>query len=313
MRVCQFRHIRKYSSNIAHLFALGKRIFATTTYFCYHVNMDRKINKKTTPKRRTAANKRAASDPKRTRTMAIAAGVLLVLLIAVLLHGGNKTSSVKPLIDAPLSEEEAKEVVYTQGVDVSNYQGDIDFDVLHEQGIQFVFIKATEGNAWVDQRFAANWAAAKACDGMRYGAYHFMSFRTPGSEQAASFIDTVPKDRHALPPVVDIELYEEFINDPPSQEHFRETLDPILTAMEDQYGKQPIIYTTAYVYTRYIQNNYDNPIWIADHSLPAALPDGSPWLFCQYSYEGVLDGYNGEASYIDLDVFNGSLEELEDL
>ena len=276
--------------------------------------MNRKITKHTTASAsRTAGKKHAGADSKRTRIMAITAGVLLVLLIAVLLRGGNNTSSIKPLIDVPLTEEETKEVVYTQGVDISNYQGDIDFDVLHEQGIQFVFIKATEGNAWVDPRFTENWAAAKNTNGLRYGAYHFMSFRTPGSEQAASFIDTVPKDKHALPPVVDIELYDEFINNPPSSEYFRSTLDPILSAMEERYGKQPILYTTAYVYERYIQGVYDNPIWIADHSLPAALPDGNPWLFCQYSYEGQLDGYNGEEPYIDLDVFNGSVEDLKDL
>jgi lysozyme len=246
--------------------------------------------------------------------MAIAAAAVLLLLIAVLLQSGRDTvSSIKPLIDVPLSEEQTGEVVYTQGVDVSNYQGEIDFDVLHEQGIQFVFIKATEGNSWVDQRFQENWKKASRCKGLRYGAYHFMSFRTPGSEQASSFINTVPKDKDALPPVVDIELYEEFINSPPSQEHFQETLNPILEAMEKQYGKTPILYTTSYVYNRYILGNYDNPIWIADHSLPAALPDGTPWLFCQYSYEGQLEGYDGEEPYIDLDVFNGSPEQLQEL
>jgi GH25 family lysozyme M1 (1,4-beta-N-acetylmuramidase) len=84
-------------------------------------------------------------------------------------------------------------------------------------------------------------------------------------------------------------------------------------ALEKEYGKKPIIYTTTHIYGRYIQGVYDNPIWIADHSLPAALPDGNPWLFCQYSYEGELDGYSGSESHIDLDVFNGSPEELQNL
>lgn len=268
--------------------------------------MSRKIIKRTTASA-------AKASARRRRNLAIAAACLLFLLLAGLLHHGNSSSSIKPLIDVPLSEEETEEVVYTQGVDVSNYQGDIDFEVLHEQGIQFAFIKATEGNAWVDQRFSRNWENASKCKGLRYGAYHFMSFRTPGMEQAVNFTSTVPKDKQALPPVVDIELYEEFINSPPSQEHFEATLDPILEAMEKEYGKTPILYTTAYVYERYLQGTYDNPIWIADHSLPPALPDGTPWMFCQYTYEGQLDGYNGEEPYIDLDVFNGSPEELNDL
>lgn len=246
--------------------------------------------------------------------MAVIAGAAVLLLLILILHShGNNGSVIKPLIDVPLTEEEEEDVVYTQGVDVSSYQGEIDWETLQAQGIQFVFIKATEGNAWVDPRFKKNWKGASKCDGLRFGAYHFMSFRTSGEEQAASFIDTVPKNKHALPPVIDIELYDEFVERPPTSKHFRETLDPILEALEERYGKQPIIYTNTYVYEWYIEGNYDNPIWIADLSLPRKLPDGNPWLFCQYSYEGQLEGYEGEEEYIDLDVFNGSVEELQDL
>ncbi|MCR5134385.1 MAG: glycosyl hydrolase family 25 [Clostridiales bacterium] len=278
---------------------------------------DRKNKPHTTPSRkvRRRTGKKQAGMRFQPRPLSVLfVLVLLSMVLVIALHGrGDASSSVKPLIDVPLSEEETEEVVYTQGVDVSNYQGEIDFEVLHEQGVQFAFIKATEGNAWVDQRFSQNWENASRCEGLRYGAYHFMSFRTSGKEQAANFISTVPKDKHALPPVVDIELYQEFIDSPPSQEHFEETLDPILEALEKEYGKTPILYTTAYVYDRYILGRYDNPIWIADHSLPRTLPDGTPWMFCQYTYEGQLDGYDGEEPYIDLDVFNGSPEELNKL
>ena len=267
-------------------------------------------------KRKKAGRKsgRTGKVTGRTRAAILFTGAAILLLFLLLLHGiGKSHSVVKPLIDVPLSEEQTEEVVYTQGVDVSNYQGDINFETLQEQGIQFVFIKATEGNAWIDERFKQNWKAASKCSGLRYGAYHFMSFRTSGEEQAANFINTVPKDKDALPPVVDIELYDEFAVTPPSRDHFEATLDPILTALEEEYGKKPIIYTTTHIYSNYISRRYDNPVWIADHSLPAALPDGEPWLFCQYSYEGVLDGYDGEEPCIDLDVFNGSVEELQEL
>lgn len=276
--------------------------------------MTEKKNHRTTTNRRKRNRQANATKAGSLRMALLCTGVAVVLFIVLILHGhGNNGSVLKPLIDVPLTEEETEEVVYTQGVDVSNYQGEIDWPTLQAQGIQFAYIKATEGNAWVDQRFAENWEGASSCDGLRYGAYHFMSFRTPGKEQAANFINTVPKDKHALPPVVDIELYDEFINDPPTSQYFWDTLNPILNALEEKYGKQPVIYTTTYIYERYLQGIYDNPIWIADHSLPATLPDGTRWTFCQYSYEGQLDGYDGEEIYIDLDVFNGTVEELQEL
>lgn len=265
-------------------------------------------------KKGTAKHHKKAVKISRAHMIALSAAVCLLLMIIGLgLNGRGGGASIKPLIDVPLTEEQTEEVVYTQGVDVSNYQGDIDWDVLQEQGVFFAYIKATEGNSWVDPRFSQNWEGASGCKGMRYGAYHFMSFRTAGTEQAESFISVVPKDKNALPPVVDIELYDEFINAPPTQEHFQQTLDPILAALEERYGKQPVIYTTTHIYNYYIAGNYDNPIWIADHSLSPALPDGNPWLFCQYTYEGQLEGYSGEEPYIDLDVFNGTPDELDKL
>ncbi|MCW5953083.1 MAG: lysozyme, partial [Propionibacteriaceae bacterium] len=68
------------------------------------------------------------------------------------------------------------------GVDVSRYQGEIDWPVLAAQGIEFAFIKATEGSSYVDPRFAANLEGASAA-GLRAGAYHFFSFESAGATQ----------------------------------------------------------------------------------------------------------------------------------
>ncbi|RYH05608.1 MAG: hypothetical protein EON57_07475, partial [Alphaproteobacteria bacterium] len=58
------------------------------------------------------------------------------------------------------------------GIDVSKYQGDIDWDTARKGGVSFAYLKATEGGDRVDQRFAENWRAARAA-GMPRGAYHF--------------------------------------------------------------------------------------------------------------------------------------------
>ena len=103
------------------------------------------------------------------------------------------------------------------GVDVSVYQGEVDWAVLAGQGVDFAFIKATEGSSLQDVRFAENWTNAQAA-GVRVGAYHFFSYDSPGETQADNFIDAVPVTPGALPPVVDIEFYGDNLEHPPEKE-----------------------------------------------------------------------------------------------
>ena len=109
-----------------------------------------------------------------------------------------------------LSHESNPEQWEVFGVDVSSYQGAVDWPVLADQGVDFAFIKATEGSTLRDGRFADNWAGAQAA-GVRAGAYHFLSYDTPGETQADNFIDLVPVTEGALPPVVDIEFYGDYL------------------------------------------------------------------------------------------------------
>lgn len=93
-----------------------------------------------------------------------------------------------------------------RGVDVSAYQGQIDWETLADQGLSFAFIKATEGSSFEDPRFRENWTGARSA-GLRVGAYHFFSFDSPGASQAQNFIGAVQGFEGMLPPVVDVELY----------------------------------------------------------------------------------------------------------
>ena len=192
-----------------------------------------------------------------------------------------------------------------RGIDVSHYQGNIDWPTLADQNISFVFIKATEGSSHVDKNFAYNWAGARDTH-LKVGAYHFMSFESSGESQAENFISNVPRKSNALPPVVDLELYGNFISSHPSQETVDSIISPLLEKLEAHYGKKPIIYTTSALYKQYVKGNYDNDIWLADLSFPKTLPDGSDWKFLQYSFEGKLEGYSGYLPHLDLNVYNGS-------
>ena len=81
----------------------------------------------------------------------------------------------------------------SQGIDVSHHQGPIEWPLLPRQGVDFAYIKATEGGDFRDSAFAANWAGARAA-GIARGAYHFFTLCRSGADQAANFIAAVPAD-----------------------------------------------------------------------------------------------------------------------
>ena len=198
-----------------------------------------------------------------------------------------------------------------RGVDVSKYQGEIDWERIAEQNIEFAFIKATEGSSHVDQKFAINWANSLKTD-MKIGAYHFFSYDSNGKTQAQNFMQNVPIREGTLPPVVDVEFYDDKEQNLPDKKETVVILHDMLTALEKHYKKKPIIYTTQKAYNLYIKDDFsDYPLWIRNVWYPASFTVGDSWAFWQYSDKGILDGYDGDEKFIDLNFFNGSKEQLE--
>lgn len=193
------------------------------------------------------------------------------------------------------------------GVDVSNYQGDIDWNVLEKQGVRFAFIKATEGSGHVDESVRKNLENAAETN-IKLSAYHFFSFDSAGETQAANYISTVPADDIDMPPVVDIEYYADKRKNKPSKEEAESVLRPLLLELEEYYGVKPIIYTTFPVYCRYVKDNFSEyPLWIRSVNFE---PDLIEWKFWQYCDSGELEGYNGDEKCIDFNVYNGTEEEF---
>ena len=196
------------------------------------------------------------------------------------------------------------------GVDVSSYQGEGDWQELARQGVQFAFIKATEGSGSTDRYFLQNWTGAQDA-GVWAGAYHFFSYDSPGETQAKNFIDLVPLTPGMLPPVVDIEFYGDKLQNPPSREETEAILKPLLVCLEEYYGQKPILYATYRSYRLYLEGGYEEyPLWI---TRPLFAPIDKNWTFWQYSHSAHLSGYEGREEHIDLNVFRGTLEELDRL
>ena len=198
-----------------------------------------------------------------------------------------------------------------QGVDVSHYQGKIDWHKLAGQDIDFAFIKATEGCTHLDEKFTVNWRNASKED-MMVGAYHFFSFDSPGDSQAEWFIQNVGSLSGKLAPVVDAEYYGKKNENPPGEGVVRHNLQKILSRLEGEYHIKPILYTTYSFYRRYIQGCFEGyPIWIRNVYYSPDLDFGSSWTFWQYTDQAELSGYKGKEKCIDKNVFCGNREELK--
>ena len=190
-----------------------------------------------------------------------------------------------------------------KGVDVSSYQGDIDWNVLAGQGIDFAYIKATEGSYNVDRCFEANWLNASKTD-LRIGAYHFFSFESSGKKQAALFCSTVESVPGMLPPVIDVEFYGPFhdVNDTAVNEVKKE-LRSMIDILTEHYGVKPVIYVSSDTYESIVKDDFsDCGIWY--RSVYKPVPKDVDWTIWQYSNRHVLKGYKGTERYIDMNVFS---------
>ena len=193
------------------------------------------------------------------------------------------------------------------GIDISHYQGEVDWKMLKQtrQGqfpINFVFMKATEGGDFSDDKFVANFDSARA-HGFIRGAYHFYNPKTDAHKQADFFIQSVKLEPGDLPPVLDIEKKGRDVK------KLQQDLKVWLRKVESHYGVKPIIYASYKFKTRYLNDSVFNtyPYWIAHYYVDSVQYQGE-WKFWQHTDVGTLPGIEEK---VDLNIFNGSLQDLK--
>lgn len=197
------------------------------------------------------------------------------------------------------------------GVDVSYWQGDINWRQIRGAGTEFAFIKATEGGDWLDPKFHENYTAAKAA-GIPASGYHFWYFCRPVEDQIQWYMDNVPVDPAALPPVLDMEwnAYSKTCRIRPGKEIVIPQMRQWLNAIEQHYGKRPIIYTSVDFHAdRLVGEFEDYPLWVrsvAGH--PSTRYGDRVWTFWQYTGTGRLPGVEGD---IDRNVFFGDRQQWQ--
>ena len=191
------------------------------------------------------------------------------------------------------------------GIDVSAYQGNIDWPEVARNRVRFAFIKASEGGTLRDPRFARNWREARKA-GVLCGAYHYFQPNRDGLIQANLFTKTVPLAPGDLPPVLDVEAAN--FHDVAVM---RREVARWLRLVEAHYGVRPILYSNHSFYKRHLAKHFDNyPLWLAHYEVERPAMPRSKWIIWQHSDEAYVPGIRG---VVDFNVFQGNFEALQAL
>lgn len=191
------------------------------------------------------------------------------------------------------------------GIDLSDKNGSLDWELLGNGDVNFVYIKATEAIDSIDSMYAVNMENARRL-GIAAGAYHWLHPRLHVGQQADLFIRTVGEFRGLLPPVVCLETHYAEITE--MEKNVRVFLDLVETGA----GVKPIIYTSEHYWRTYLPEakwGCEYPLWLDKPGAiwPAQLWPWAGWIFWQFSFQASLPGIS---TNLGLNWFNGLKTDL---
>jgi lysozyme len=192
-----------------------------------------------------------------------------------------------------------------KGIDVSHHNGTIAWRAVAGDGVQFAYIKATEGADFQDNQFAANCREAAAA-GIACGAYHYFRLGTPGLAQARNFLRTVPRDSLPLPPAVDLETWGN-ASARPGVGEFQSQLGVFLAELREAEGTEPVLYASSDFIHAYLEGLPLKRLWYRAVVGTPHLDGFENWTFWQFTERAKVEGVSG---FVDMDVFRGSSREL---
>lgn len=225
----------------------------------------------------------ARNKNSRLKLLSRIALIAMTLFLGLIIYKQLKSESPQqPVGFRPLAEG-----YFSQGIDVSHYQGRIDWDLLFQHSdslVSFVFCKATEGTDYVDSRWKRNLKALRGRN-IPVGAYHFFKPKVSAKQQAQHFLKHYQPESSDLPPVIDVE------EDGETAAELRKNVEIWMTIVEKSTGRRPIIYTNYYMFTNIFQQHFKTDhFWIANYSdRPERLGDPRI-LYWQYSDRGKVPG-----------------------
>jgi len=238
---------------------------------------------------------------------------LLPLLVVYFSCNPSDKSSEESVLPNPDTEADTTAVIPTEtvsintpilGIDVSHFQGDIDWKKIKDAQIGFVYDKATQGTKFKDPDYIQNKEGAISV-GLTHGSYHFYTLNDDGKSQADHFLSVIDFDPGDMPPVLDLE--QGGIKGNVDVNKFQQEVLTWLREVENQLGVKPIIYTNHPFGDQYLDHpefsNYE--LWIAHYGVdkpqvPKVWKEKG-WLIWQRSDKGKVEGVIGE---VDHDLYN---------
>lgn len=184
-----------------------------------------------------------------------------------------------------------------RGIDISSWQGEVNFNQVSSSGVQVVYIKATEGDYYLNPRADEYYSGARS-NNMQIGFYHFFRPRVDAKTQANYFSSYVRGKNFNCRLALDIEVSDGY-----GAAELSSMCVTFLEEVKRLTGKDVVVYT----YTNFARTNLTNslekyPVWIAHYGVttPGDNPIWNSWVGFQYSESGTVPGISG---YCPLDVF----------
>ena len=203
----------------------------------------------------------------------------------------------------------------TKGIDVSKYQGTIDWDQVKDDGVVFAIIRVSDGTGYYDPQFDRNWAEAQRVGVIR-GVYQFWRTDDDPTEQAQLVLDHMgalePGD---LPPTMDIETDDGIADIGVRLDRMRTWME----VMREGTGADPMIYGGRYSWAELTDNTTEfnnHTLWHAQYTsaaCPTIATGWDHWNIWQHSSTGRVQGIGGGNSDVDMNRFNGDQSQLDTL
>ncbi|MCA9581870.1 MAG: hypothetical protein KC416_08745, partial [Myxococcales bacterium] len=184
----------------------------------------------------------------------------------------------------------------TAGIDVSYWQGTIDWNQVASSGVEYAYMRVSDGTTFMDPKFQENWANSQAA-GVRRGAYQFYRPNQDPIEQAKLFVEQMgPLGPNDLPPMLDLEVGSQAGVSP---QQLVEGALAWARYVEEATGRRPVIYAGYYFWNADAGGSdafADYPFWVPNYSSEWPLvPDPwQTWTFFQHSATGRVPGIAGD-------------------
>ena len=201
--------------------------------------------------------------------------------------------------NSSLGLEPSNNKIYN-GIDVSQWQRNINFKDVKEDGIEVVYIKSSQGNDYIDPYFEKNYEKARD-NNLKIGIYHFLTAKTleEARDEADFFASVISNKEIDCKLAMDFEVFGRLTKD-----EINKISKKFLKRVEEKTGKKLVIYSDSSnaknIFDQQLANEY--PLWVAEYGVTQPFNNGkwSTWVGFQYADNGRIKGIN---TYVDKDYF----------